>query len=1327
MAGYVRGLFSPKLKATSSSSLSSNHTQPHPPTADTRSLMEIFKDDNQTDAILYLATSTKPIVFEMEDGRTLLHVAARKGWAEVCNALITSHDCDIATQDNKGYTSLHYAVIHHQLKVIELLVSRFSASFLQVDKNGDTPIHLACYYGHQAIVEYIISCEQLDLTVRNIHGDTPLHMSCLFLYMTKFLLSTGSKIDLESKNNSGHTPVQVACLQQRWEVALYLVMEHKCNPMGMDHYGNTLLHELSKRGLKDTLKYIVSAQALNLSHRNSDGDTPLHVACSHAQVAVVEFLMSQEGIDPNCTNDQGFTPAQVAFCQSHWQIGLKLIVEHGSSPVGADKEGNTALHGACMTNNIPAVKHIVSTGSIPVMTKNKNGDSPLHIACYYGNMENVRFLMSLTGCQVKARNYEGNTSLHFASMAGHEDVIHYLIEEGQANVFAVNNRGNTSLHLSCEFGHTRAAKTLVRACGSRLNEILSTRNEQGKTPPDIAINFQRWESAVYMASLAESYVPQIERNIHLFCSEGYFELVKTILETLKVNINCRDRFKNTPLHHACKSGSIDIIQYILTTAKADPACVNELENAPIHTACLEGHLEAVRYLMSMSSVDPNCVNKSLDTPIHMACSRGHYDVVKFLLKSGRVYPFPVNKDGKTPLELVRPQFANYKDMVQLFTSLKESLKQIPVQTYTKVILCGDCGSGKSSLAKVLFERAGNRRRFSKGVHPKKLVTGVKPCTVGMVQHTINTPDDDNIVLFDLSGHPNFHNGHVSYVRHLNHSSPSLFVLVINVKLSDEEIKKRLLYWYGLIASTCNPSLQEKSKVIVVGSHIDKTERKEKERIKALIDDIMSNHDESCPCEYVTLHYLNCSKLYSKRLLPFFNLMFEACKAVKPKEEQLLAPYCNLLYRFLMEKVKEKALTLINLIHYISSEENCLIPTQILTLTELLVVLRNHGLIQLIKPNKFSDFTWIIVDQCTICNEIIGRLFAPPDYDTKCIPTASSIMSVASLEKLFPQVSVHTLAGILCSLQLCYELNTKASTQVTSNLPLTSEPSERERQLLFIGYLPTEEPSGFHDGNHDSAYKCVGWCFFSAQCHPFFSLYLAQMVVFQLLQDYCLPQVTKPVIKPRIKTDGTTIKFKAWRCGLQWVTKEGVNVRVKLKPDQLCFTVTVSYNDENFLQHMKYRSSLVKLVSCILNENCSSFDFKECVVPVSQAEQLNRYSFKDLEFYNFDDISEAVASGQATVSITQNCSAEIKNLLVDDPYLHLSLEQHQKLHDSSLSSQDVPESFVEEISLSCPEIMSKYNSSDSTSSGNTYRSLRNHIDQFSVLANSKAFMCRVSQL
>ena len=85
-------------------------------------------------------------------------------------------------------------------------------------------------------------------------------------------------------------------------------------------------------------------------------------------------------------------------------------------------------------------------------------------------------------------------------------------------------------------------------------------------------------------------------------------------------------------------------------------------NTPLHLAARAGHTACVNHLLSIPGIAANAKNKSQQTPLMLATK---YDVITSLQK---------------------------------YSTCKEDY---PVHTFNKVILCGDTGAGKSSLAKVL--------------------------------------------------------------------------------------------------------------------------------------------------------------------------------------------------------------------------------------------------------------------------------------------------------------------------------------------------------------------------------------------------------------------------------------------------------------------------------------------------------------------------------------------------------------------------------------------------------------------------------------------------
>ena len=90
-------------------------------------------------------------------------------------------------------------------------------------------------------------------------------------------------------------------------------------------------------------------------------------------------------------------------------------------------------------------------------------------------------------------------------------------------------------------------------------------------------------------------------------------------------------------------------------------------NTPLHLAAWVGHTTCVKRLLSAPGIDVNVSNHVQQTPLMMATK---YDVIKLL---------------------------------QMYTTCYEDY---PVHTFSKVILCGHTGAGKSSLAKVKWIEPG---------------------------------------------------------------------------------------------------------------------------------------------------------------------------------------------------------------------------------------------------------------------------------------------------------------------------------------------------------------------------------------------------------------------------------------------------------------------------------------------------------------------------------------------------------------------------------------------------------------------------------------------
>ena len=72
----------------------------------------------------------------------LIHLAARNGWTELVELLVTTYHCDPNCTTSSGLTSLHLACIYNQLPTVKLLTTQYCLDPLKTDSTsyGVTPL-----------------------------------------------------------------------------------------------------------------------------------------------------------------------------------------------------------------------------------------------------------------------------------------------------------------------------------------------------------------------------------------------------------------------------------------------------------------------------------------------------------------------------------------------------------------------------------------------------------------------------------------------------------------------------------------------------------------------------------------------------------------------------------------------------------------------------------------------------------------------------------------------------------------------------------------------------------------------------------------------------------------------------------------------------------------------------------------------------------------------------------------------------------------------------------------------------------------------------------
>ncbi|XP_045690759.1 85/88 kDa calcium-independent phospholipase A2 isoform X2 [Phyllostomus hastatus] len=243
---------------------------------------------------------------ENEEGCTPLHLACRKGDAEILLELVQYCQAQMDVTDNNGETAFHYAVQGDSTQVLQLLGKNASAGLNQVNNQGLTPLHLACQMGKQEMVHVLL----LYNARCNVLGPRgyPIHTAMKFSQKecAEMIINMDSSQVHSKDPRYGASPLHWA---KNAEMAR-LLLKRGSDVNGTSSAGNTALHVAVMRGRFDCVMVLLTHGA-HADARGEHGNTPLHLAMSKDNVEMVKALIVF-GAEVDTPNDSGETPAFIA-------------------------------------------------------------------------------------------------------------------------------------------------------------------------------------------------------------------------------------------------------------------------------------------------------------------------------------------------------------------------------------------------------------------------------------------------------------------------------------------------------------------------------------------------------------------------------------------------------------------------------------------------------------------------------------------------------------------------------------------------------------------------------------------------------------------------------------------------------------------------------------------------------------------------------------------------------------------------------------------------------------------------------------------------------
>ena len=991
------------------------------------------KEDNIESVKVLVESPTCNLNVQNRDGDTALLIAIRSTQhnAEKVQCILKSGKCDSNIANDAKNIPLHVAVQKNDFGIFCEILRNKQCNVNIQNTEGNTPLHLAVIGGCQdEIVKAFSKHKSCDPNLLNSRSMTPLHIAAasgkiehvdiLITSSDRPIFSSGcirlNKKDVVETVNSTLLLHKVV-ISGRFELFSTVLHYHECDVdvNQRNPEGETVLHlACRKRNIK-FVEILGKISRCDVNIQNSDGDTSLHVAVlsKHDNAEKVKFLLRNNECDPNIRNNAKYTPLHVAVEKKEFNIVDALVECQRCDPRVPNRRGNTPLHEAIIQMSSAAILKTLA-GHKGCNETNENGYTPLHLACKEGSIESVKALVESPNCNLNVKNMDGDTALHIA------------IQNTQHNAERV------------QIGVVPEPKNAeTESVGCKTAEI------KPETVQTELVECQAVETKTVQRNAAKTVKT---------------ETVETILNILVKCPRCDpgilNRKGNTPLYDAVmRMAPIGILR-----ALAQHESCNKISGSgytPLQQTCLEGREEEVRVLLQ-GKADVNKQNKNGDTALHIVCRIGCNNssaktnvlrLVRVLLSTPGIDPNIVNYAGSTAIEEAG---SNY-DVLKLISAFHKHSK---LETYIKIFVIGNSGSGKSRMIKTVIKEAPEWLRYF--LFLWKIYILFKPeddhCdTAGIVPTAFKSKHFGHAVLYELAGKYEYHNKVIENL--MKKSSPPLFLLMIDISKPMEEIEKEFKYWWKFIDDHSKKATEtHRPHAILVGSHADLV-GDYSQKLELVADSIRSMEVSFM---YVQSFPLDCTKVASLELQSLLSTLDETCNTLREKADTDF--HCGILNAFLDTKhFQEQVYWKICHIQEKIESDDVLLPQDSLHLIQLLKTLSDQGRIVLLINESDVKESWVILKEEVLFERVNSSIFASQQY-FKGVVNNTGVVTLSKIKETFPDINHEIITGYLTRINYCFLIEKEYLGMLSQTDPSLLHTIESAEECYFFPHLVQRENS-----------------------------------------------------------------------------------------------------------------------------------------------------------------------------------------------------------------------------------------------------------------------------
>ena len=631
-------------------------------------------------------------------------------------------------------------------------------------------------------------------------------------------------------------------------------------------------------------------------------------------------------------------------------------------------------------------------------------------------------------------------------------------------------------------------------------------------------------------------------------------------------------------------------------------------------------------------------------------------IIACLLEHGRCDPNCATHDDRTPLDIagwpehirILLKFGATPNESSMRRCFPEHFQNQPADMAIKMFVLGDPGAGKSTLVKSLQTEGAMLSRIK---HWFTKVTDVDERTAGIIPYDIESKTLGRVTLYDLAGHREFYAGHDALLRNSMTASPSIIVLVIDMRGEEELIRETLQYWFEFINNHSTEGRFE-SHLVILGSHTDCLSFGEKSPKAQFLQHITSHHTLD-NISIVGQVMLDCRYAESSSLSQLRSILMQSCKALRSSETIAIAHHCFLV--FLFDKYRDQpavrfSIAAAEMVDRAKSYEyaylHCLKSTNLIEVCE---ILNKRGDILFMKNNECPDNSWIVFDKSILLAQVNGVIFAPEGFkEHQNISTSTGVVPLLILASLFPGLDRDMIFQFLCHLEFCHEIT---DPEILALLQAKTDTSHSDEKFFFFpGLVDLNVRPDVWQPNDQFGYHS-GWLLQCSKSEQFLTPRLLQVLLIRLA--YSLAFVFSTTNPSDSDRSSLPRKCYVWKCGICWSDRAGVETIVEVINQKNIIVLMRSLKRIESQTRLTFvRSQIIKKVLDTKKELCPKVAVNESFLRPQYAISYP-LDLPNVKVVDMNEVVHAVVEGEFGVldSDSEGQMVDVESgLLCHEPYL-----------------------------------------------------------------------------